>query len=281
MNIAITGSSGFIGSHLVHYFLDRGNKVVLMQRNAPDSISESASYLHFDLNTPTIPDDLRPEALIHCAFMPSKKKDDDAEEINIRATLLLRDHCRKYGIKFIFLSSMSAHADAESVYGRHKYCLEKMLDGSAETVLRLGLVIGASGGLFLKISDAVSRLPVVPLVNGGRQPVQTVAVEDVCSIAAKCIDENISGHFLIGSENVLTLRQLYREVALRKGKKLRFISLPYFLFDTLLTLLNMLPVNLPVSKENLLGLKHLKSFDTAPDLARLGVSLKPLRDSLG
>jgi nucleoside-diphosphate-sugar epimerase len=280
MTIAITGSSGFIGSCLVRHFLDRGNRVVLMQRRPPESLHERASHLPFDLRNPLLLEHLEVDALIHCAFMPSTPKDADAEEVNIAATLLLRDYCRQRGIRFLFLSTMSAHAQAESVYGRHKFRLEQMLEAPNETVLRLGLVIGSEGGLFRRITYAVNRSPVVPLVDGGHQPVQTVAVEDVCIIAAKCIDENISGHFLIGAEKAITLRELYQSVARHKGRRLRFISLPYFLFDVVLSVLALLPLNLPISKENLLGLKHLRSFDTAPDLARLAVSLRPLEESL-
>jgi nucleoside-diphosphate-sugar epimerase len=274
MTIAITGSSGFIGSCLVDYFIGRGDRVVLMQRSTPESVATLATHLHFDLADAQVPDDLRPDAIIHCAFMPSVSRDDDAEEVNICATLLLRDHCRKHGVRFVFLSTMSAHEGAESVYGRHKFRLEQMLHGPNETVLRLGLVIGATGGLFRRISDTVARSPVIPLVDGGRQPIQTVAVEDVCLIAAKCIDEGISGQFLIGSERVLTLRQLHEGVASKHGKRPRFISLPYWLFDVVLTAMGLMPFKLPVSKENLLGLKHLRSYDTAPDLKRLGVSLR-------
>jgi nucleoside-diphosphate-sugar epimerase len=141
-------------------------------------------------------------------------------------------------------------------------------------------VVGASGGLFQRIAASIQKSPIVPLVDGGRQPVQTVAVEDVCRIVSKVVDEGLGGKFLIGSTEVISLRELYIRIAAEQDRRLRFISLPYVLFDAVFTVLALLPVRLPVSKENLLGLKHLRSFDTAADLSLLGVRLKPLAEVL-
>jgi NADH dehydrogenase len=280
MRIAITGSSGFIGAELVQHFLQRGDQVVMMQRSAPKSLADDAFFLPFDLRSPQVPESTGLSAMVHCSVMAQSAHDKDAEEVNMSATLLLRNFCRKHGIPFIFLSTMSAHEDAESVYGRHKFRLEGMLDRPMETVLKLGLVVGASGGLFQRIAASIQKSPIVPLVDGGRQPVQTVAVEDVCRIVSRVIDEKMSGTFLIGSTEVISLRELYVRIAAEQGRRLKFISLPYMLFDAVFTVLALLPVRLPVSKENLLGLKHLRSFDTAADLSRLGVRLTPLREVL-
>jgi NADH dehydrogenase len=280
MRIAITGSSGFIGAELGQHFLQRGDQVVMMQRSAPKRLADGAFFLPFDLRSPQLPEPTGLSAMVHCAVMTKSANDQDAEEVNFVATLLLRDFCRQHGIPFIFLSTMSAHEDAESVYGRHKFRLESMLNGSTETVLKLGLVVGASGGLFQRIAASIQKSPIVPLVDGGRQPVQTVAVEDVCRIVSKVVDEGLGGKFLIGSTEVISLRELYIRIAAEQDRRLRFISLPYVLFDAVFTVLALLPVRLPVSKENLLGLKHLRSFDTAADLSRLGVRLTPLREVL-
>jgi nucleoside-diphosphate-sugar epimerase len=280
MRIAITGSSGFIGAELGQHFLQRGDQVVMMQRSAPKRLADGAFFLPFNLRSPQLPEPTGLSAMVHCAVMAKSANDQDAEEVNFVATLLLRDFCRKHGISFIFLSTMSAHEDAESVYGRHKFRLERMLDHPMETVLKLGLVVGASGGLFQRIAASIQKSPIIPLVDGGRQPVQTVAVEDVCRIVSKVVDEGLGGKFLIGSTEVISLRELYIRIAAEQDRRLRFISLPYVVFDAVLTVLTLLPVRLPVSKENLLGLKHLRSFDTAADLSLLGVILKPLAEVL-
>lgn len=276
MRIAITGSSGFIGAELADHFLKRGDEVVMMQRKAPESLPKGAEFLPFDLRSPRLPDPVGLTAVVHCAVAAYSKQCPDAEQVNITATLALRDFCRQHGVRFVFLSTMSAHREAQSVYGRHKFRLEQMLTAHNETVLKLGLVVGASGGLFSRISKAISKLPLVPLVDGGSQPIQTVAVTEVCHAVAMALDGQKSGIFLLGSEEVLTLRALYERIGRSQGRRLYFIPLPYALFGFVLKL----PLPLPVSNENLLGLKQLRSFPTGPDLQRLGIVLRPLDDVL-
>ncbi|MCF8257333.1 MAG: NAD-dependent epimerase/dehydratase family protein [Flavobacteriales bacterium] len=280
MKVAITGSSGFIGSQLTGFFIARGDTVVMMQRQAPKDALRGATFVQFDLRSPKMPEHQALDAVIHCAVMHYSPKDRDAGEVNISATLALRDLCRSHGIPFIFLSTMSAHAEAESVYGRHKFRLEQMLDAPNETVLKLGLVVGAAGGLFQRISRTIGKSPLVPLVDGGMQPVQTIAIEDVCMVVAKVVDERICGQLMVASEEVITLRQLYQQIARSKSLNPFFLSLPYALFNAVFSILAILPLPLPISKENLLGLKHLRSFDTASDLHRLGVRIRPLDDVL-
>lgn len=280
MTIAITGSSGFIGAELAGHFLRKGHRVLMMQRSVPVDIPAGAAHVPFDLRNPDILFPERPDVLVHCAFMAFSPSQPDAEEVNIQSTLALRDLCRANGIHFIFLSTMSAHGDAMSVYGRHKHRLEQMMDAGRETVLKLGLVVGASGGLFSRISDTVAGSVPVPLVDGGAQPIQTVGVDEVCQAVETVIDRKVTGLLLVGSEEVHTLRTLYEVIAGAKGRKPRFISLPYALFDLALTVLALLPLKLPVSKENLIGLKCLRAFDTAPDLQRIGMELRPLKQTV-
>jgi len=277
MTIAITGSSGFIGSELVHHFLKRGYKVLLLQRREPVSIPDGATFVPFDLRDESFVLNPMPDVLVHCAFIPLSPSQPDAEDVNIAATMRLRNACHAAGARFIFLSTMSAHADAESVYGRHKYRLEQMMDADRDTVLKLGLVVGDSGGLFKRISDTLARTTLVPLVDGGVQPIQTVGVDEVCQVVEMVVRQGFTGLFLLGSEEVFTLRQLYALIGEVRGQRLRFLPFPYALFNLALTLLGLLPLRLPVSKENLLGLKCLRSFDTKNDLQRLSIKLRPLR----
>jgi dTDP-4-dehydrorhamnose reductase len=46
---------------------------------------------------------------------------------------------------------MSAHEDALSEYGKHKFKLEQIIGTSDAAILKLGLVMGETGGLFLSI----------------------------------------------------------------------------------------------------------------------------------
>jgi nucleoside-diphosphate-sugar epimerase len=80
---------------------------------------------------------------------------------------------------------------AVSEYGKTKLAIEKMLDPRKDLILKPGLVLG-HGGLFGSILRMIRSLPILPLVDGGSQPLQAVDIEDL----AKCVEVGIhQGYF--------------------------------------------------------------------------------------
>ena len=193
--------------------------------------------------------------------------------------LALELACRDTGCAFVFLSTMSAHSDAISHYGRHKYEIEQRLDHSYSLIFRLGLVIGRQG-LFDTIRTTIAKSSLIPLVASGSQPIQTIAVTDICHIIETALGKKMKGLYSIGSEKVYTLRELYIAIAERLHKKPTFISIPYIAVDIALSAIDMLKIPFNVSKENLLGLKQLRSFDTADDIKKIGVPIMDMTQAL-
>jgi nucleoside-diphosphate-sugar epimerase len=277
MKIAVTGATGFVGGELVSYLTAQGHEVIRLLRQS----AGTATDRFFDMrSTDSIPDLRGIDALVHTAFVKyDKAKLPDSSEINITMALALEKACHKTGTKFIFLSTMSAHDEALSRYGKHKFDIEQKLDQSKDLVLRLGLVIG-SRGLFDTIKKAISNGAFIPLVGNGGQPIQTIAVSDVCRIVEIGILKNIDGLYTIGTEKVYTLKDLYTAIAKRLNKKPIFISVPYGLVNLALGTIETLRIPFNVSKENLLGLKQLKAFKTKKDLEKLGVNILDMDQAL-
>jgi nucleoside-diphosphate-sugar epimerase len=277
MKIAVTGATGFVGGALVSYLTQQGHEVIRLQRR---SIAAPEDRF-FDMRSiDSIPDLTGIDALIHTAFIKyDRMLLPDSSDINIATTLALELACHRGRTKFVFLSTMSAHTDAVSHYGQHKYEIEKMLDTTKDLILRLGLVIGEKG-LFESMRSAISKGAFIPLVASGSQPIQTIAVTDVCRIIEKALLNNISGSYTIGSPQVYTLKDLYTAIAKRMDKNPIFISIPYALINFALSTIEVLRIPFNVSKENLLGLKQLKAFDTKKDLEKLNVSILDMDQAL-
>lgn len=273
MKVAITGSSGFIGSELVKYLLNRDYKIILMQRKNPAQLSNNTEYVHFDLSNPIFPENTTPDVLIHCAVIAKSKKNPDAYIQNISSTLKIRDYCRRNHIHFIFLSTMSAHENAISEYGKHKFELEKYLDENKDTILKAGLVIGQSGGLFNNIRKTIEHTRIIPLVNGGNQPLQTLDVNELCALIEKVLKEKIKGKFTVASSQIVSLKQFYEMIAKAQGKEVKYISLPYGAVYFALYAAELVGIELAAGIENLKGLKQLKSFDTTNDMKKIGIML--------
>ena len=279
MLIAITGSNGFIGSELVKYLLSLGHEVLLLQRKKPERLENGAYYQRYDLSWPEKVLDLKGvDALVHTAFVPFNTT-NSASYINIPSTLRLYNQCINSGIQFIFLSSMSAHENALSEYGKHKYKLEQRLDSSKCLILKLGLVIG-NDGLFKRIYDSFKKMPFAVLVAGGKQPIQPVYIGDVVKVIAGSIAEKRTGKFTLACNQVYTLRELSLAIADKAGKNPLFIPVPYWIVSLIIGVITFLHLPFPVSKENLLGLKQLRAADTGADLEKLGIVPLGLKESI-
>lgn len=277
MKIAVTGATGFVGGELVRYLTAQGHEVLKLQRT---TFGRPGERFYDVRSVDSIPKLDGVDALVHTAFVKYDKKSlPDSSDFNIRAALGLEAACRRVGAQFVFLSTMSAHEEAISHYGKHKYDIEQQLDQSRSLVFKLGLVIGEKG-LFNTIRTAIEKSAFIPLVGSGSQPIQTIAVTDVCRIIEKAIMEKRVGNYILGTEKVYTLRDFYAAIATRLGKKPTFISVPYSLVSLALNTIELLRIPFNVSNENLLGLKQLKAFDTKKSLDALGVSILDMDQAL-
>ena len=277
MKIAITGATGFVGGELVRYFTAAGHEVIKLQRRSATAPDER----FYDVRSAdSIPDLTGVDAVIHTAFLKYDKKNlPDSSEFNISGALALEKACHQAGAKLVFLSTMSAHSEAISHYGKHKYDIEQQLDTKRDLIFKLGLVVGRKG-LFDTIKTAISKGALIPLVGSGSQPIQTIAVTDVCRIIEHSLQKGMTGMYCIGTEKVYTLRDLYAAIAARLGKKPVFVSVPYGVVSLALSTIETLRIPFNVSQENLLGLKQLKAFDTNGDLDKLGVTIMDMDETL-
>ncbi|MEK7659275.1 MAG: NAD(P)-dependent oxidoreductase [Patescibacteria group bacterium] len=280
--IIITGSSGFIGSSLVSYFLKLGFRVRAFQRSLPKQKSPPAAYYSFDLADVQDQGFAGANYLIHCAYRPIISRQDKESDVNIdiEGTKKIISLSRKHAIKMVFLSTVSAHSNAESYYARHKLLAEDLFDIKKDLILKLGLVLGSGGGLFGKIVSSLKNHKIVPLVGGGRQRIQTIALDDLCRIIEIGINKNIVGNFTIAHPSIITMNELYRKMAHCIGVQPLFIPVPLAVTYRFSQLMEKMDFKLPFTSENVLGLKDLKTFNTNPGLEVFGLKIKDYKTTL-
>ncbi len=274
LTVAITGANGFIGSYLVDYFLTRDWQVRALVRTPRLEPRPDLSVELFDLASPNyFPDLAGCDALIHCAYV-KKQSDNHAGNINLDSTRYLYELAKGAGVKkFIFFSSLSAHEHAVSEYGKTKLAIEKILDPRNDLILKPGLVLG-HGGLFGSILRMIRSLPILPLVDGGSQPLQAVDIEDLAKCVEVGIHKDISGIHTLIADNDFTLHDMAELIRKRLNRRMLFLSLPYGLVNFGFTLTEALHIRLPVSKENLLGLKQNIRWEPGDVLRVFGVQPK-------
>jgi nucleoside-diphosphate-sugar epimerase len=273
--VAITGASGFVGGHLVDHFAGRGWDVVALARG-PVAGGDRVRWARYDLAAAP-PEQLLAgvDALVHAAYVKADAS-PDAYRLNVDGTAALLRARRAAGVsRAVFLSSLSARPGATSVYARQKLETEALFAAGGDAVIRAGLVLGP-GGLVGDTVALMRRVRVVPLIGGGRQPVQPVGVEDLATIVERIVTrDDLTGTYVVADPTPTTAAALYRAIARAIGVRVLFVPVPGWTALLAVRAARRLHRRLPVSEDNLRGLDEATVVDSAPSLERLGVQLAP------
>lgn len=278
MKIAITGANGFIGRRLARRLGQDGCELIALTREPfTEGVGRPCAWIRYSLTdglSALLPDDC--DTIIHCAYgmSPGGK---GGVELNVKAAQALLGAAG--GRPLVFISSMSAHAGALSEYGRGKWAIEGMLEPARDLVIKPGFVIGP-GGIFERLRGSLRKFPFVPLFYGGHQPIQTIWVEDLADGIARAVERRITGTLTLGSAEPVTLRAFYRDILESDKLSRAFVSVPGGPSLAALRFLEAMGIELPLTSENLLGLKALRRFETQPSLDLLGLKLVSLVEAL-
>ena len=239
--VAVTGAAGFIGRNLCARLVRAGLRVHALVRDpqtAPPALDRAASRCF----RADLPERFEREALagaravIHCAYATRETDPARARRVNEAGTRLVLEASREAGVPcFAFLSSQSAREDATSYYGRSKLELERLLSPERDLIVRPGLVLGRGGaGLFERMCGWVRGARVVPLFGGGRQPLQTVLIDDLTEAILAAVARGLTGRFTVAEPRPIELGSFLRQLAARLGARPVFVPRP--LGPTLLAL---------------------------------------------
>ena len=126
MKVLVTGGAGFIGSHVVDLYLEKGYEVVIvddLSTGRESNLNPAASFYRMDIRNPEIWEIFereRPEIINHHAAQIDVRRSVaepvfDAD-VNINGSLNLLEGARRFGVRrFIYISSGGA------VYGEPEY----------------------------------------------------------------------------------------------------------------------------------------------------------------
>jgi nucleoside-diphosphate-sugar epimerase len=277
VRIAVTGADGFLGTHLCEAFLARRWQVYGLVRNPERKrLLPGVTYRHYAFPAELSQRD-EVDLIVHCAFA-MQAVDAGRYAVNREAADFLR---RQYPqTPMLFVSSMSAHEGAESLYGREKLHIESTLSSSRDAWIRPGFIIG-NGGVFKNLVGSIRKLPLIPLFYGGMQPIQTVHVEDLAACICAIVERNHCGLIRYGERQPVLLRDFYAAIAAGLEVKRPLVPLPGALTLAGLRIAESAGLRLPMTSQNLLGLKQLIRVDAAADIARLGLpEPRTMKDSL-
>src|SRR3990167_3103347 len=261
LSYAITGTNGQIGSFLVDYLRKRGHVVYELVRSE-DKAKDKDYYKFFDLAKPQqIPSLKGIDVLIHTAyFFDTTHKNYTA--INTIGTQTLFQRATTDHVKYaMFISTLSAHAAACSLYGKTKYQLEQLLirENQNAIIIRPGLVFHTSlQGITAAMDHVVKKYPVVPLIGRGKQLIYPCLLEELAqfiftlSIQQPMIKQPI----IAATEQAITFKQLVNHLAIKRQKNILLFPVPFYVIYFLLKMIEFFGLTTGLRSDSLLGIQY-------------------------
>lgn len=269
--VLITGGVGFIGSHLVKFLLEKTDQdIVIFDLLAEPRLSNGRiTHCRGDITIEKEVDDLFEkngpfETVYHlAAAMPDKSVPDDVLwRTNTMGTRIIAAHAVERNVRsFIFISSNVVYGIPAvlpvteetpprplEIYGRSKVEAEKILATCKDTMnVRIFRcpVVGGIGRLGLQaiLFEFISENKNVYVLGDGSNKYQFADVIDVCDALERASNAKGFDVYNIGSDEVLTLKEIYRNVIDFAGSTSRIISIPGAPALLVLSILNKLNIS--------------------------------------
>ena len=276
MKIVITGVQGFLGSELARRFMDQGHQVAGLSRRSAGQLDLSASYA-VGLGDSAPAGAFRDaDLLVHAAH----DRSPGAEEKNISGTRRWAEQARREGVVTqLFLTSVSAHPDAPSEYGRAKAALEIYFESIGGLLLRPGLVVG-KGGTFGDMANLLKRFPVVPILGGDRLQVVLTDVDALFTAVSGFQNLRPGACYNLFQPDWLGLLGLSHGIRRHFGLRNLLVPVPLALSVALLTLGQKSGLAPTLGPESLKNLERCREYAYVSSYPELGLPLKTLDEML-
>ena len=260
MKLLITGGSGTLGQKITKLALSKSYQVNILTRNKKLSSNDSGlEYFYWDPNLSIIDDNcfVGVDSIINLSGFNvfcywSNKNKSKILKSRIESTSFILSQIKERNIKiksFVSASGIAAYKDSltdisfedhgvnipnsfinqvvikwESVVRDY----ENILPEVSFSILRVGLVLSNSGGLF-KITKNLSKLFLLSPLGIGNQWQSWIHIDDVSIIFLRSIENDEKGIFNLVSPNPVIQEDLLKKIALFNNSKVIFPNIPTFI----------------------------------------------------
>jgi uncharacterized protein (TIGR01777 family) len=253
MKIAVTGGTGFIGSHLISFLLQSGHEVILISRSASPSPDKGITQVTWKqlLAAPSLYEGT--DAIVNLAGESINQRwTESAKKRILYSRLQAAEQIARFVDALRIKPKVVINASGMSIYGtslhdsydeRSPHRIVDFLSGVVEqwehavdqiketriVKIRVGLVIGHDGGAFPKMALPY-KLGVGGKIGSGNQWMSWIHIDDMVRLIDTCIhNEEITGPVNATAPNPVTNDQFGRAIAAAWHRP-HWFPLPAFLF---------------------------------------------------
>ena len=288
--LAVTGGTGFIGSHIVARALAEGRAVRVLARRPEGAVplaESGAEFAKADIQDPqSLAEGFRgAEAVIHLVGIIQERGRNTFEAVHHRGTVNVVTAAEAAGVRrLVHMSALGARAGAASAYHRTKWLGEEAVRASrlAWTIHRPSIVYGRGDGFLSRFLSILKLSPVLPIPGDGRNLLQPVWVEDVASCFLQGLDrsETAGRTFELGGPRPLTLEEILDRLMEAAELRRLKVHVPIRLLELNAALLEKILPNPPLTRDQLLMLREDNVCDTGPMRNAFDVEMPDLEEGL-
>jgi NADH dehydrogenase len=199
--ILITGSTGYIGRHLVRRLVEQGERPRCLVRDPGKAArllpGQQIEIVQGDTTQPeTLSGAVKGvDAIVHAAFITADRKETPGNRYaatNVQGTSNLIRAAEEAGVKRVIeMSGLGTRPDRPGSYMEGRYLAEKLLKESKLdwTIIQPSVLFGKDAPFLKGLVDLIQSSPVVPLIGGGKVMFQPIYVEDVVSVVLRVLAE--------------------------------------------------------------------------------------------
>jgi len=271
MRIAVTGATGFVGSHLVPLLVASGHEVVAVSRSGQRlaTWSDAVSARAVDITKGDLDAAFGgADAVVHLVAIPRETGGRTFEEVNVIGTRRVVAAAERAGVRrLIHQSVLGVTDDKRLAYLSSKWRGEEAVRSSALewVILRPSLLFGPGDGFFRLVRTTLRWWsPGIVVVPGrGDARFQPLSVDDMAVAIERCVVDPERAHatYELGGPRWMTYREILDAVMAATGMRRWKLGLPVSLLAAVTALTDRILPIFPVSHDQVGSLARPNSTD--------------------
>jgi len=292
--ILVTGSTGFVGPHVVHALRERDKPVRALVRtpsgrSATTLAAWGAELVQGDM---TDRESLRravdgADVVVHLVAI-RQGPEEQFRQIMERGTRELVAAAQEAGVRrFVLMSALGTSEETKDLvpYYHAKWEQEQTLrtSGLEHVIFRPSFVFARDGGILPTFRKLAKLTPVTPIIGSGQQRIQPIWIDDVCAYFAQSVDvpEAANRIFELGGPDVVSWNEFWQRLKSVLGQRRPSIHVPTRVMRVNALLTERLPGNVPLTRDLLKMLEHGDNVVSNDDAVRtFKLPLVPLDEQL-
>ncbi len=240
MKILITGAAGDIGTRLVSIFAANQDVELYSTDLSRPKVESDFEHKDFDIRNPeffTWVKEVKPDVVIHLASiiqLPESMTEEDAHDIDVKATDKLMQTCIEVGVEKIVVTSsgaaygywkdnadwltedMPVRGNDDYFYSKHKHQVEELMEKYRhsnpelkQVVLRPGTVLGPN---FKNPITNMFAQKKVTGIRGTDSPFVIIWVDDLVAYLIESATSGIEGIYNVAGDGTLSLNDIAKRL---------------------------------------------------------------------